>query len=529
MWSRCDRSRAPHVRLIAPPRFPRRASLSPKGADMSKWPNTSHLRRLALACCAGLGLTLAAGAQPVTVPEISTRIPAGPVSGTHLPEAYIRDVARLAYLWGWPMVNIHNRRAVFSKVPENGLGDGVLPVGPLNRVSMLVDYIKPEERAVATPNQDVVYGFGIMALENGPVVFQVPDFGDRFWVYQLGNQRTDTIGGVGKMYGTKPGFYMVVGPDWKGQVPAGIQGVFRSDTNTAYIIPRAFLDDTAQDRAAIRPVVNQIMTYPLAEFDGRMKTKDWSRLPVLADPAGGTQGSGAETQWVKPEAFFNELPAILREVPAQPGEQALYAWFGSLLEAASKNPAIAATMRQAAIDADKELMTQIHRYYYAGVPVANGWIAPMNGAEFGTDYFSRAAAAKANIFVNPRRESAYFAQEFDSANQRLSGSNAYTITFPKGQLPPVDGFWSLTLYDAAHFFAPNAINRFSLGTKNRDLVYGADGSLTIYVQRNRPADDRAANWLPAPEGEFELFIRAYWPKAEIMDNRWAAPPVVRAN
>ncbi|WP_246663963.1 DUF1254 domain-containing protein [Phyllobacterium sp. SYP-B3895] len=471
---------------------------------------------------------VASFAQSPAVPEISKEIPKGPISGTTLPKAYVRDMARIAYLWGWPMVNMHNRQMVFSKVPENGLGDGILPVGPLGRVTMLTDYIKPEERGVATPNQDVVYGFGIFALEKEPIVFQVPDFGDRFWVYQLGNQRTDTIGGMGKLYGSKPGFYMIVGPEWKGDVPTGISGVFRSPTNLAYIIPRAFLDDTKEDRAAIQPLISQIMTYPLSEFDGKMKTKDWSKIPVLADPAGGKAGAGGETQWVKPELFFEELPLILKEVPPQPGEEALYAWFGSLLEAASKNPEVAATLKETAIETEKELMKQIHSYSYAGVPVGNDWVAPMNGAEFGTDYFSRAAAAKANIFVNPRRESAYFGQEYDSQKKRLNGEHAYTVTFPKGQLPPVDGFWSLTLYDAEHFFAPNEINRFSLGTKNKDLVYGEDGSLTIYVQHGKPAGDKAANWLPAPKGDFELFIRAYSPKAEIMDNSWSPPPVLKA-
>jgi hypothetical protein len=496
--------------------------------SMQKSIKMAALNGVILGCFIAAALPATAFAQSPTVPETSTAIPAGPVSGTRLPEAYVKDVARMAYLWGWPMVNMHNRRLVFSKVTENGLGDGVLPVGPLNRVTMLTDYIKPEERAVATPNQDVVYGFGIFSLAKEPAVFQVPDFGDRYWVYQLGNQRTDTLGGMGKMYGSKPGFYMVVGPDWKGDVPAGIAGVYRSPTNLAFIIPRAFLDDTKEDRAAIQPVLQQIMSYPLSEFDGKMKTKDWSKIPTLADPAGGKQGAGGETQWVKPEVFFNELPQVLKEVPPQPGEEALYAWFGSLLDAASKDPQVAATMKRAAIDTNNDLMKQIHSYSYAGVPVGNGWVAPMNGAEFGTDYFSRAAAARANIFVNPRREAAYFGQEYDSTKKRLNGANSYRVTFPKGQLPPVDGFWSLTLYDADHFFAPNEINRFSLGTKNKDLVYGDDGSLTIYVQNKRPSSDKAANWLPAPKGEFELFIRAYSPKAEIMDNKWSPPPVLKA-
>jgi hypothetical protein len=472
--------------------------------------------------------TLAGGAlaQSVAVPENSREIPAGPVEGTRLPDAYVRDVARLAFIWGWPLVNMHNRHLVFEKVPENGLGDGVLPVGPLNRLTMLTDYVRPEERAVATPNQDVAYGFGLLDLAKEPVVFQVPDFGDRFWIYQLGNQRTDTIGGMGKMYGSKPGFYMIVGPEWKGDVPPAMNGVFRSPTNLAYIIPRAFLDDTQEDRAAIQPVLNQIMSYPLSEFDGKMKTKDWSKIPTLADPAGGKQGGGGETQWVKPEAFFTELPQVMDEVPPQPGEEALYAWFRSLMLAAKDDPAIAKTLNETAVETDKSLMKTIHSYSYAGVPVENGWVSPMNGAEFGTDYFSRAAAAKANIFVNPRKESAYFGQEYDADKKRLSGKNTYTITFPADDMPPVDGFWSLTLYDENHFFAPNEISRFSIGTKNKNLVRGSDGSLTIYVQNSEPKGDRAKNWLPAPKGNFELFLRAYWPKAEILENKWAPPPVV---
>jgi hypothetical protein len=457
-----------------------------------------------------------------------TTHPPGPIIGAHLPDAYVRDVGRMAYLWAWPLVNLHNRSKVFSQVPENGLGDGVLPVAPLNTLTMLTDYIKPEERAVATPNQDVTYGFGIFQLDRSPVVFQVPDFGDRFWVYQLGDQRTDTLGGVGKMYDTAPGFYLVVGPEWNEKVPSGIAGVFHSPTNLAYIIPRAFLDDTAEDRKAIQPLISQVMAYPLSEFDGTTKTKDWSTLPVFADPAGGKQGAGAETQWVKPEMFFAELPAVLDEVPPQPGEEALYAWVKSVLAAAANHPKVADVLKQAAIEADADLLKTLHSYYYAGVPVGNDWIAPQNGAEFGSDYFSRTAAARANIFVNPRRESAYFGQEYGSDKKRLHGSAAYSLTFAEGQLPPVNGFWSITLYDENHFFAPNAINRFSLGTKNKDLKFGDDGSLTIYVQSERPSDDKLSNWLPAPTDNFELFIRAYWPKEQIMDGEWSPPPVVTA-
>jgi hypothetical protein len=180
---------------------------------------------------------------------------------------------------------------------------------------------------------------------------------------------------------------MVVGPNWAGAAPDGVTGVFRSPTDLAYIIPRAFMDDTPEDRTAIR----------------------------------------------------------------------------------------------------------------------------------------------ANIFVNPRNEAAYSVRNMTAARQRLSGENAYTVTFPAHQRPPVNGFWSLTLYDADHFFAPNELNRFSLGTKNKTLQSNPDGSLTIYVQHAPPGADKRTNWLPAPKGEFELFLRAYGPKDDILNNAWSAPPVIRAN
>ena len=135
-------------------------------------------------------------------------------------------------------------------------------MAPLNRLTMLTDYIAPEERLVACPNQDVVYGAGLLALDTSPVVIQVPDFGDRFWVYQVVDTRTDSFASLGKMYGTTPGFYLLVGPNWRGEMPKGITKVFRATTNTGNVIPRVFQDDTPADKLAIQDVLAGIMMYP---------------------------------------------------------------------------------------------------------------------------------------------------------------------------------------------------------------------------------------------------------------------------
>ena len=183
-------------------------------------------------------------------------------------EAYAAHVARDAFFWAWPLVNMYNRRLAFSKMKEHRYV-GPLLEAPLNSLAMLTDYVDPEERNVACPNQDVVYGLGLLALDVSPVVVQVPDFGDRFWVYQIVDLRTDSFAQLGKMYGTTPGFYLLVGPDWQGEVPKGITRVFRASSNTGLVAPRVFQDDTPEDKRAIQDVLTGIVMYPLADYDGR--------------------------------------------------------------------------------------------------------------------------------------------------------------------------------------------------------------------------------------------------------------------
>ena len=238
-------------------------------------------------------------------------------------EDYVRSVGRLAYLWGWPLVNMHNRLSVMEKVPGPGLLGGVVPAASPGSAGMLHDYITPEERLVACPNQDVVYGFGVIDAKRGPSVVQVPEFGSRFWVYQVVDQRTDSFVHLGAMYQTRPGLYLLAPASWDGQVPDGIAGVFRFDTRIAVCIPRVFMDDIAEDRAAIQPVINQVMMYPLSQYTGLMRTTDWTAAPSF--PAGGATSGEQETQWVDPAQFFAELPAVLAEVPARPAEEA---WYG---------------------------------------------------------------------------------------------------------------------------------------------------------------------------------------------------------
>lgn len=460
--------------------------------------------------------------EPVQIsPKWAATMPAGPVAGTRITAEYAKLVARDAYFWAWPMVNMYNRRLAFSKVPQR-FYSGAAPMAPVNSLTMLTDYIEPEERLVACPNQDVVYGASLLALDKSPIVIQVPDFKDRFWVYQIVDLRTDSFAQLGKMYGTQPGFYLLVGPNWQGEVPKGITKVFRSSTNTANVIPRVFQDDTADDKAAVQDVLKGITLYPLSEFDGTMKSVDWSALErTPADDSGS-----AETQWVVPEKFIDALPLVLADAPPLPGEEARYAQVLAVAEAAKADPAIRKAVDEAAAEAEEKLVKPLFQFRNYGLPLAHNWTTTSNNAAFGTDYFTRTAVAKSNIFVNAPSETKYFYQDLDGKGERLHGSKKYTVTFADGETPPVNGFWSLTLYNEHHFFEPNDIKRYSLGTKSKTLKYNGDGSLTIYVQAEPPAEEHRDNWLPAPkDGDFSLYIRAYWPKPAVVDGSWTPPAV----
>jgi hypothetical protein len=457
-----------------------------------------------------------------TSPKAGQPFPGGPMPGTVMHPAYAATVARLAYVWGWPLVNMHNRREAFRKVPTVCYVGGA-PMAPPNHLGMYTDYVDPLQRVVAHPNQDVVYGFGILSPGESPVVVQVPDFGDRFWVYALYDQRTDEFAEIGRQYGSAPGFYLVVDAEWNGEVPAGIVDVIRLSTSMGVIVPRVFMDDTAQDREAIQQVINQITIYPLAEFDGRTKVTDWKSIPSVPSPAGGR----GEMRWVQPEAFFDQLGAVLDEVSPLPGEEALYAQMRGLLDAVASDPALKQAAIEAAQRTETELVDELFYLSNVGVLLPGNWTRGFNGAAFGTDYLTRLAMAKSNIFVNRTEETVYFYQYRDVAGERLNGENRYKLTFPAGTLPPVRGFWSLTMYDDQHFFNVNELERYSLGTKNKTLQFAADGSLTIHLQKDRPADDLVSNWLPTPAGPFATTIRTYWPEEQLVKGAWLPPAVER--
>jgi hypothetical protein len=398
----------------------------------------------------------------------------------HFTEAYVRHVARDVTFWAWPMVDVILGRASGRVLPQ----------------------------------ADVVSYVATLALDKEPVVVQVPDFGDRFWLCLAADLRTDAFANLGTMYGTKPGFDMLVGPRWNGETPRGIARVFHARTNTVVLVPRVFTDGTLSDRAMAEALLNRLLAYPLSHFDGAMKTS----------------APGA-TRSVPPAGFFESLAVVLQDAPPLAGEETRYEEARALLEAMKRD----AAMKSAAIEeearAEQELVAPLSDFDNVGLTLPDHWTTLRNGADFGTDYYSRTAAARADIFLNRPEEERSFYLDRDRDGTRLNSARRYTVTFRKGALPPVRGFWSLALYDAQHAAAANQAGRFSLGTANKDLAPSADGSLVIAVQADEPlAAGLRANRLPAPKGgDFSLVLRAWWPESAIATGRWTPPPAVRVN
>ena len=195
-----------------------------------------------------------------------------------------------------------------------------------------------------------------------------------------------------------------------------------------------------------------------------MQTKEWSKAPAIPGPK--SEGGG-ETAWVVPEKFFDQLPAVLETVAPLPGEEALYGQFRALLAAAANDLAIKKALVEVAVETEKNVIEPFFEWKHNGRPAGNGWNRSTNNAQFGADYFNRTGTAKSNMFDNKPTETQYIYTDGDSTGASLDGRNSYEITFAPGQDPPVNGFWSLTLYNEHHFFHPNDLKRYSLGTKNK--------------------------------------------------------------
>ena len=404
-----------------------------------------------------------------------------------------------AYVYGLAPISVYETTQRF---PENQLVS----------IAALTD---PTVRTVVLPNHDTTYTVGRLQLAGGPRVLDVPDTAGRYYVIQLLDAYSNTFAYVGRRTtGTRAGSYAVVPPGFKGSLPAGVKRI-ESPTNLVWVLGRTLVQD-----AADMPAVAALMGgYRFTALDAWTAGQRTNPLVLGAFPTVAT------VEIPKGLAYFAKLGEILASDPAPKRDACALKAFAKAGIGPGESPTDQALV--AAVRAGKRVVAGAERRgNRIGAKRNNGWLVPGRyiGA-YGTNYLGRAVIATAALGANTPPETVYPLAVDDVKGRPLSGRHRYAIRFPRGQLPPANAFWSVTIYGKDRYLVPNPIDRYAIGDRTKGLRRGRDGSLTIYVQHARPRGADAANWLPAPSGSFRLAMRIYEPRRSVLNGRWLPPPV----
>lgn len=493
--------------------------------------------------------------MPAAVPYVARQFDAarpdlansGGVAAKLANEAYVEALAKIVFYWGYPAVDTFGRTDSWEVMKDGpGVTMGLFPGAPKNRMGYLDDYMSPAQRKVVTPNCDTIYGAGFADRSADAVVLQTPsDAPDgHYWTIQIVDLFTTVIHQLGSASKTPGGKFLLVGPDWNGDKPDGFVDVLRSPTNVAGLFGRSFTAHSPEAKTLARGVLDQIGAYPLAEdkpgprsFDVQAIVRNKVYPPPLTPEIIAADPDILRIRPVNAARFWDDLEKALDANPKVSADDAPMAdQARTLLALRASAPAWKALIDRVALVGETEIF-ETAKYHQIGVGAGGGWQRQENGGAWGTDWFGRALASVIYIYVNDFHEAVYFVRGTDAKGALLQGRYAYAVTFPKGGLPPVDpargGFWSLSMYDQDYYFLTHSPNgRNNVGTVNLDadeLVFNADGSLTLTLSSKEPADATArANWLPAPDGPFALLIRTYVPTEPILSGAYVLPEVVRA-
>lgn len=435
-----------------------------------------------------------------------------------------RAIAREATIYGFPMID--NYRIQHSYFVDRGSPEFKAPWNTLVNNARVYT---PDDKAIQTPNSDTPYSYVGADLRAEPLVFTVPAVEKgRYYALQFIDMYTFDFAYVGsRATGNGAGSYLLAGPRWQGRKPKGIKSVIRCETDLAFVLYRTQLFDPA-DIEKVKAIQAGYKVEPLSQFLGRP-------APAAAPAIAFAKPLAPEQERNSLEAF-GLLNFLLQFCPTHPSERALMARFakigigpGKPFDANALVPEVRAALQQGMADGWKAFAE------FKETQLDTGKKTSADG--FGTraflknDYMQRMSAAILGIYGNSKDEAIYPAYFLDSGKQKLEGANRYTLRFPPGQLPPVNAFWSLTMYEMpASLLYANALNRYLINSPMLPkLKRDADGGITLYIQNESPGAEREANWLPAPKGPFFAAMRLYWPKPAALTGKWKAPSIVRVS
>ena len=438
-----------------------------------------------------------------------------------LSEKEARDLGVEAYIYGYPLITMEMTRRVVTNVaaPEGAHA-------PMGQLANLREYPNAAFKDVTAPNADTLYSSAFLDVTKEPYVLSLPDEAGRYYLMPMLSGWTDVFQVPGKRTtGTKPQTYAITGPDWKGTLPADVKEL-KSPTGMVWILGRTYCTGTPEDYAAVHALQDQYKLVPLSAY-GQPYTPPAGRV----DPSIDTKTPVREqVNRMSAGEYFALLAALMKENPPAKADAPMVAKLKRLGIEPGKPFDIAkldSTIAKGLDGVPKLGFEKIMAHYKDAGTDKNGWIFTTRAGTYGTEYLQRALVTAIGLGANRPQDAVYPTSEVGANGTPYDGAMKYVMRFPKGQLPPANAFWSLTMYNAEYFFVDNPLNRYNLSSRNA-LKPNADGSTDLYIQKDSPGSDKASNWLPAPPGHFILMLRLYWPKEKapsILDGTWVPPAV----
>jgi len=425
-----------------------------------------------------------------------------------------------AYIYGYPLVTMEMTRRVITNVaaPEGTRA-------PMGQIIKLRHYPDATFRDVTAPNADTLYTTAFFDVGQEPWVLSLPDMKDRYYLMPMLDGWTTVFQVPGKRTtGTGAQTYAITGPGWTGTLPAGVKE-YKSPTNMVWLLGRIYCTGTPEDYAEVHALQDQVKLVPLSAY-GKPYTPPAGKVDPSIDMKTAVRDQVNRMDAV---AYFTLLAELMKANPPSAADAPALAKFariglvpGQDFDASKLRADFARRIPEIAND---RIMIQFK--INKDVHDIDGWGFTTKTGIYGTDYLMRALVTAIGLGANRPQDAVYPTSQKDGDGQAYNGANKYVMRFAKGHLPPVEGFWSLTMYDGAYFFVPNPLNRYSVSAR-QDLKPNPDGSVDLYIQKDSPGADKEANWLPAPAGKFILMLRMYWPQESnpsIIDGTWTIPPV----
>jgi len=436
-----------------------------------------------------------------------------------------RSIAGEAYVYGYPLVTMEMSRRVMTNVAE--------PTGtraPMGQLRALRTYPDASFRDVTAPNADTLYMAGWIDAGKEPWVLSLPEAEGRYYLFPMLDGWTNVFQSPGtRTTGDGAQKFAITGPKWKGTLPEGIKE-YRSPTSLVWFIGRIYCTGTKEDYAAVHRLQDEIKLQPLSTLG-----KPYSTPAGKVDPSVDMKTPVRDqVNALDAASFFGLLAQLLKDNPPAAEDADVVARLAKLGIVAGEKfdlEKLDSQIRQAVVEAPKAGLKKITDHFRTAGVDLNGWVFTTKTGRYGTDYLQRATIAYFGLGANLPEDAIYPTSEWDIAKQMYSGENKYVVRFAKGKLPPVNAFWSLTMYDDQYFFYANKLNRFTLSARDK-LKENADGSIDLYLQHESPGPDKESNWLPAPKGKFVLMLRLYWPREtppSILDGSWQPPPVEKVD